>query len=217
MPIALDTSVNGGTASATSLTFAHTCTGTNLMLFVAVQSDSDGITGVTYNGVPMSRVTKNTTGNSTGILYIYSLFNPTTGANNVIISASSSMGLKGMAISYTGVRNMINAFSIGADSGVGSGTWAGVNVTTTIDNCWALMFACKTFTEVPSAQNGWTTRQSAAAIALIDFNAAITPAGAAEPRVAHTGGSQNYAYISVAFAPDVPLASKNMYLKQGFQ
>src|SRR3990167_11248949 len=91
-----------GTAS--SLTFSHTCTGSNLYLKVTVGvnfTDSD-VTGVTYNGVALTllRALENTMRDE----YWY-LIAPATGAHDIVVSfAGASREKVCNAESYTGVH-----------------------------------------------------------------------------------------------------------------
>lgn len=201
MAIAFDASTDGGSVSSTSLTYAHTCTGSNGILFVGVYGDATSITGATYAGVAMKLLSKRTsTSGPAG--YVFQLVNPSTGANNVVVSASGTITIASMCASYTGANqsDIEDALAVGTQDGVGSGSWTGPSITTITNNDWVLMFTVKTFTEAPTAQNGWTTRESAASLCLIDHNGPEA-IGNVSPVVAHTGGSQNYAHIVVAFSP----------------
>jgi hypothetical protein len=55
MPIARDATGHGSTASANSLTYSHTCTGTNRILWVSVLTGNNFPT-VTYAGASMTQV-----------------------------------------------------------------------------------------------------------------------------------------------------------------
>jgi hypothetical protein len=61
MAIAVDATSQDHSATATSLTFSHTCSGSNRILFVGIVGDitTDTVTGVTYAGVSMTLVGKN--------------------------------------------------------------------------------------------------------------------------------------------------------------
>ena len=94
-------------ASATglniTLTFSHTCSGTERYLVVGVSRGlSPGtITGVTYAGVAMTSI-----GTSAGatLVHLWGLIAPATGANDVVVTASAAgNGIVAGAISYNGV------------------------------------------------------------------------------------------------------------------
>lgn len=106
MAIALNTAVNGLSITSTSLTWNHTCTGSNMVLVVGViiQSTSDFVTGVTYNGVAMTRATTAVTPSGPARRqYLYTLVAPATGSSlAIVVSLSSSINVGGMSVSYTG-------------------------------------------------------------------------------------------------------------------
>jgi hypothetical protein len=86
------------------LTYSHTCTGSDLVLFVMANCDGDAgaITGVTYNGVSMTLIANQEVVFGQD-LYLYGLINPATGANNVVVSWTSSGQCASASISWTGV------------------------------------------------------------------------------------------------------------------
>lgn len=97
------------TAGAT-LTWAHTCTGSNLYLVVAVTFDDSAnggtVTGVTYNGVGMTAI-DNHNHTAGPQVHWYGLANPATGANNIIASFTNGSDPRaqiGGGQSFTGVH-----------------------------------------------------------------------------------------------------------------
>lgn len=58
MAIAFDATTTSSLGSAvTSITFSHTCTGSNRILFVCTANNGGAnVTGVTYNGVAMTNI-----------------------------------------------------------------------------------------------------------------------------------------------------------------
>ncbi len=59
--IAFDSATNGGSGTGTSLTYAHTCSGSARLLRVGVNlynPGTDDLTGVTYAGVAMTQIGK---------------------------------------------------------------------------------------------------------------------------------------------------------------
>lgn len=110
----LDASAISSVTSGSSATFAHTCTGSDLTLVVGVMiGDSDNtigktITGVTYNSVAMTSigVTRGFSNTGTGIVYMFYLGNPATGANNVVVTFNTSLDagdrVTSISSSYTG-------------------------------------------------------------------------------------------------------------------
>lgn len=169
------TRVNPGT----SLTFAHTCTGANGMLFVGVVADSDLVTGATYNAVAMVLVAKHTyTG--TAKQYLFMLGAPTSGSNNVVVTASGSTQILGGAVSYTGAQYVQVADASGT-ANVGAGATAiNKSITTIANNCWLVAVFRNDAGDALSAGAATTLRGSTAfGCRMGDSNAAITPPGSA--------------------------------------
>jgi len=99
MAIAFDSSAGSFQGSTITLTYSHTCTGSNLILLVSVSTVTTNITGVTYNGVSMTQIT---TVSNTAKNYLFYLIAPTTGTNNVVVSAGGSTLIMSSSSSYTG-------------------------------------------------------------------------------------------------------------------
>ena len=136
MPIAFDFSSSGSANPVTSVTVAHTCTGSDLLLIVGILTNdtTDKVTGVTYNSVAMTRLAsyQSVTNNFFG--FTYYLLSPATGANNIVASRSDSGLIGCMGASYTGVSQS------GFPDSHASGTDAlgDFSATTTVvaANCW---------------------------------------------------------------------------------
>lgn len=104
MAIAFDASTQGTAGVTSPQTYSHTCTGSDLILYVHIYTVGTGnqVTGVTYNGVSMTSVGSIDL-STFGRTYLYRLVNPASGANNVVITYSGSQvyGVS-VATSYTG-------------------------------------------------------------------------------------------------------------------
>lgn len=92
------------TASGTSHTQNHTCSGADRVLLVGIgafDSPYDNVTAVTYNGVAMTQIGKkfHTGGRGT---YLYILTNPDTGTNQISITTSANNRLNINSLSFTG-------------------------------------------------------------------------------------------------------------------
>lgn len=183
MAIAFDAATNFTRVNpGTSLTFAHTCTGSDLMLFVGIISDHDRVNGVTYNSVSATLVQKQSPyDGGTATIYLYCLPGPSTGTNNVVISVSSSDQITGGATSYTGCLQ-----SSTLDASVenhGTATSFSKAITSTADNCWAVAVVRNDVGEVVAPGAGCTRRASngsggtAGFAAMLDSTSAIHPAG----------------------------------------
>ena len=101
MAIAFDSTANGLQGSTTTLTYSHVCTGSNLILFVSVTTVSTNISGVTYNGTGMTLLSNVNNGAKN---YLFYLINPSTGANNIVVSAGGSTLIMSSSASYTGAN-----------------------------------------------------------------------------------------------------------------
>lgn len=105
MAIARDAYTNSGDSSGTDHTFSHTCGSGATRLFVAFSNgftNTDDVSGVTYNGVAMSFVAKQVGGFAWN-WYLYTLASPAAGAHNVVVSFSASKSnVCKAAWSYTG-------------------------------------------------------------------------------------------------------------------
>lgn len=141
MAIAFDAvgPTNAWTGGATSLTFSHTCTGDNRLLLVGflTNNSTDVITGVTYNSVAMTRLKEQDHGDGYRN-YVYGLIAPATGANNVVISASSSSVIYAVSASYTGVSQSTLPSNV-LGKAMDGATWTEtINIGTA--NSWAVAF-----------------------------------------------------------------------------
>lgn len=142
MAIARDLYVDGLDASpGTSLTWSHTCTGTDrgLIVEVFVQNASNTITGITYASVSMTLVDVQRKNANNEYCMLYRLANPASGANNVVVSASSSF-FQARSVSYTGVHQTTMQDTSAKNTGAGVSTLS-VTPTSTVDGCWAVTVA----------------------------------------------------------------------------
>jgi hypothetical protein len=111
--VAFDATANTSGVGVSSLTFAHTCTGSSLLLVVGVTWTDTSIsgaslTGITYNGVAMTQLKTLMAGIATD--EVWYLIAPATGAHNVVVTftnvnpleAPSTTAVAG-SISWTGV------------------------------------------------------------------------------------------------------------------
>lgn len=203
MPIAFDASSLLTETTGASATFSHTTAGSNKILFVGVLilTSNDLLTGITYAGVAMTRV--NTLSfSTTRRIYLYALHAPAAGANNVVVSFSSSTNSYCIASSYTGAKQTSTVDSQITNGFTTTGTLT--TTTTTIDdNCWLIMMA-RTESGVPymAAGSGTLLRQNNTnnSIAIFDSNGARTPAGSQSLQTTQpTDGSTGHCLAS--FAP----------------
>lgn len=202
--IAFDAGSNGEANPGTSLTVAHTCTGSNLILFAGVQigSGNDWITGVTYNSVAMTQIGTVANNNRS---YLFYLLAPATGNNNIVISSSNSVQIRAANASHTG------ALQSGVPDASGTQQLSAVtsittSVTTVLNNCW-MVAHCADDQGTLAAGTGSTQRAVASTASSIigDSNGVITPAGAYSMQWTH-GASGTMATVQASFAPFIAAA-----------
>lgn len=177
MAIALDAQSNGATSVTTSLSWSHTCTGSNLALIVGIWNASDGVTSVTYNGVAMTQIAKLLmTGGAAGqYIYLYYLLNPATGTNTVAVTGATG-GLDGASTSFTGVKQSGQPDSFNS-SGSASTASLTTSTTTVADNTWLVGWAYTGATMSAGANTTLRGQPVAGILSMMDSNAAQTPAG----------------------------------------
>lgn len=206
MAIAFDASSDGGlTLAGTSLTWSHTNAGNLLVVGVFgdnVATDPTGnvITGVTYNGVAMTEVAR-AADSSDRWAYQFELLNPASGAHNVVISASTTIAMGGMAVSYSGVKQSGQPDASTTNT-TASATSITTSVTTIADNCWTVLVA-KVGNSQPAASTGSTQRVSNAdGLGLYDSGGLIHPAGSYSMTVTSALAGA-WATVMASYAPDV--------------
>lgn len=198
MAIARDANSSAAISTTNDLTWSHTCTGANLILFVNVyQNNAEGSNiSVTYAGVSMTSVsnTSSTDGQSTHLFYLLA---PTTGANNVIIHCSSgNTPMGGTAASYTGVKQ--SGVPDASNTQSVSSTSATATLTTVADNCWAVMGVVAANAVTASTGSNLVVKTNNT-LAIFDTNGVLTPPGSKSMSV--TNNNPNIGAIMVSFAP----------------
>lgn len=158
--IALDAVSSTTGAAVSSLTWAHTCAGTNRKLRVLVQVFDDTsqaqrtVTSVTYNAVACTLLYRRDQGNVAA--EIWELSAPSTGTNNIVVTLGSTNDFSiGGAASFTGCDQTLS-------TNVGSITASGTTATTTTlgtnaNNSWVITCLVKYSTaEAPTLGSGST-------------------------------------------------------------
>lgn len=138
MAIAFDSKTAVSTSATASLSFSHTCSGTDRILFVLTCANGAAFTttGVTYNGAAMTVATSLRVG-AGPIQYIWYLINPDSGSNTVSITNSGSV-TAGSAISFNGVSQTGFPVATGSDGSASGSTSYTTNITTVADNSFIL-------------------------------------------------------------------------------
>lgn len=208
MAIGYNSSSTGNVTAASSLTYSHTTAGTDRFLVVDIHLRNVGstVSGVTYAGVAMTQLTSVTDALS-NVTYTYYLLNPTSGANNVVISTSGGTTTYSTATSYTGVKQVSPIDS--SNTGANTGGFNSIAIATTVVSagCWVHGFACA---ENATGLVTWATNRTDRgiltatdfAIRAADSNA-IVAAGSQSTTWTRsvTGGSATLSGIVFSFKP----------------
>lgn len=156
MAINFDTAINRQVdVGVTSVTRSFTTTGSDRYL-VAISSlagtSDDLLTGVTYNGVAMTRgLTVTGTGKR---LYIYTLANPAVGTNDIVWSLSMSTILITRAGSYTGATQLTSTPDSSNTLVETSSGNRSISTTTVADNCWLVGTESNSVADPDAVLNG---------------------------------------------------------------
>lgn len=135
MAIALDATSSTSSASASSLTWAHTITGSQTILIVGVGMDADTTCTVTYNGVSMTEI-GNAQRSAGGVkTFLFYLVAPTTGTNNIIATLGTATKVASGATSYTGAAQSGQPDSFTATFNDATTSFT-VSTTVVASNCW---------------------------------------------------------------------------------
>jgi hypothetical protein len=189
MAIAIDSSSQLASDTGSTPTWSHTCTGSNLVLIVGVEvATGETVSSVTYAGTSMTQInTQNLSGATFGNVYLFRLFNPAAGANNIIVTKSSTSFGYCAAASYTGVSSTLDVNTTTSTTGTSiTGT-----LITTVDNDWLVGFVSAGTsgdTGTMTAGTNTTARQTNINnwYTFVDTNAAQTPLGSKSMVVNHS-------------------------------
>ncbi len=201
---AADLGNNGGSGT---LTASYTVgSGANRRLYVNAIGDttSDLISGATYAGTTMRLVGKHTAASGGRWVYLFALDNPTSGANNVVITESGSSFILAQAADYSGVKQT------GADDNETSNTGASPLTTaliTVADNCWTILGEADAFSGSPPTAGTGSTRRAVEGTfgvgGLFDSNGVVHPAGSYSMTYSAGGGATTLTCcVMASFEPD---------------
>lgn len=127
MAIALDATSSGQGTVGTTITFAHTCAANALLVVFVGSQDGVGAPTVTYNSVAMTQIASTNTNMS---CYAFILLNPSSGANNVVVTKDSGTDYAASAISFTGAGGYDATNTSNAASGTSGSVTVNTNRTT---------------------------------------------------------------------------------------
>lgn len=134
--IAVDVGSDGQTSGGTTCTFAHTCTGSDRLLLLAVRgewTDLLTVASTTYNSVAFTLIDKSIQVFNFAAYLLY-LIAPASGTNNIVVTMSVSSTFSCTAVSYTGCDQSAPIDS--ANKGNTFGTVEAVSTTVVGANCW---------------------------------------------------------------------------------
>lgn len=219
MAIARDSVTSGTAASGNpTLTFSHTCNGSNRILFVGAAGGNTGvaiddITGATYAGVSMTLISK------TFVLadryrYLFYLVAPATGANNVVISSSTSGFIAGNSLSYTGANQSGQPDSFA----VNQATAASLTVITSVvaSNCWMVMVAGVGGAS-PAASTGSTLVGTQQNVTWFDTNGIVGTGSQSMSIVTNDASSHPIMGVMASFSPTASTAVNSGFFFAAFK
>ena len=207
MAIAFDSSTYGASGAGDgTLTYSHTTSGSDRILFVYITINNASTVSVTYAGNAMTSIQINSASFShyQSLWYIIA---PTTGANNVVVTATSAT-IRAYAASYTGASQtgQPDASIVPAEATTTSYATA---LTTVADNCWIVWGLCAMSGAALTAGTHTTVRHqpevTAFGAAFCDSGDLFTPAGSSTLTV--TSSSQLFCSIMASFSPAGPTTS----------
>jgi hypothetical protein len=201
MAIAFDAATDGGIVlPGTSLTWSHTCSGSDRLLRVGLRTVAGAslITGVTYNGDAMTLIDVVAGGGARRAVELWELLNPDSGAHDVIASASGSDVIMGESVSYTGVGAAYDDSNTAVSDS--SSPAATVTVTPVANNAWVQGVHGNNTSDPSSGTNTTERVSSANGIGLYDNNAAISPA-AATTLAATTTAAADVVWVAASIVP----------------
>jgi hypothetical protein len=200
---AFDVGAVGAPVTASSLSWNHTCTGSNQILVVSTLAQTNTVTGVTYNSVSMTQL-GSAVQNSANSFWaqLWLLIGPTTGTNAVKISASGSIQMSGCSGSWSNLRQ-----SSQPEVATVGGTTQTLAVTTSADR--ALVIIGISMNNAAATANAQTTaraQDTTNGILLGDNGSPQTP-----PGIVTLGTSVGTAWNG-HIASFAPLTVGNMFL-----
>jgi hypothetical protein len=204
MAIAYDAQAKPDAVVATSLTYAHTCSGDNRVLFVGTMSaiGTNYVTGITHNGTSLTKIgdgilTPSTNGRYTNLWYLVA---PTTGAQNIVVTNSSSQFIESYSVSYTGVAQTGTINASGTNSR-NSADNLETTLTTTVADCWFVAYQkANDATKTTNVSNLSGRVLGVYDSGIRDSNASLGAAGS-KTGTLDTDASCGLSIILVAFAP----------------
>lgn len=203
MAIAFDAATSvSGVLTGTTGTLSHTCSGSERLLLVAVQTTSNvDVTGCTYNGVAMTElVSSQNVFSTTWWISVFYIVAPATGANNIVATCASSVNKYISAVSYTGVdqTNPIDAYG----QGTSSATPLSLTTASTIDNAWGVMLGSNPDASFDASGVNTTLRtQYFGIVGASDSNGSLGTAGSYNQTMPYGSGVRQSGGVQIMVTP----------------
>lgn len=178
MGIIFDNSSAITVGSGTNVSTTHTCAGPHLILIAGVFSTTDSCTGLTYNGVALTQLTKTTGANGSTEIYLFYLIAPDLGAHTLAATFTTSEIHRVRAVSYREVLQ--SGFpDASTTNGPSAGTTLASSIVSVADKCWHVSFASASVTSSTLSAGASTTGHGTLTQGngMFDNGADITPAG----------------------------------------
>ncbi len=202
--IAFDACTEGTPTSASSITVAHPFAGSNGIAEAFVYSDGDVITGVTVGGVAMTKVGSSIK-NSVNNFYISAWIKagPATGTQNVIASASGTVTLDMVVVSYSGASQTGQPDN-NASNNTGTPQNFSDTVTPVADKCWVTSAFLRQGAGITgfSAGTARTSNQATTGLGVADTGP-VTPAAATTITATSGASGSGWCSIVVSIKPAV--------------
>lgn len=183
--------VSNGNANSTSVTVSHVCSGTNRLLVVGIAHNTGAVSGVTYNGVAMTKVDSKTQGNSISDLYY--LLAPTVGTHDVVVSNGSSFNTFVECASFNGIGSVQPDATV-TNSATGANSCANT-LTTTTDHAMHIAAYSVDAYPVTSITNGTLVNM------WMGYTLDVTPAASHSLTGNSSGGNNTWATVGASFKP----------------
>lgn len=198
MAIAYDAS-SEGTATDTSLTVSHTCSGSNryLLSFIRTNGTTDKVSGVTYAGQAMTRINTLSDGDDRRI-YLYYKIAPASGANNIVASFTESVSAGAQSYSYTGVKQTGQPDASNTQLRTSTNS-ASIGLTVVASGCWIATGSVNNEASPNSATN-FTERLDTGGFASGDTNGTVS-AGSNTLTWGYGSTINEVALLAASFSP----------------
>ncbi len=220
MAIALDASAVKAFTTTTSLTWSHTCTGTNpngvLVVGVYFAVAADAPATITYGSATSNRAISLAVGASDQ-LSMYLFYSPPTGTNTITVTSLSEL-MAGVSTSFTGTNEGLDS----SNTATGTGTTLTASTTVKAANCWLFGVSAIVGTGISAmTMTTGTQRQSTLSTTVIgiddgDSNATVGTGSQSLvfSRTATTTTAWSAIVISVEPKTDTYLNPSEVYISQ---